>query len=79
MTSGMTSLSRHRPKDARWSALSAWAAVSMGGTRVDFLPRSRCSDRACPAPRTHPVWVLPHTGHVVVDQVVTVKPRCGLS
>jgi transposase len=23
--------------------------------------------------------VLPHTGHVVVDQVVTVKPKCGLS
>jgi hypothetical protein len=31
------------------------------------------------AHRTTLVWVLPHTGHVVVDQVVTVKPKCGLS
>lgn len=54
---GMTSLSRHRPKDARWSALSAPGSGEhgLGGTRVDPLPRSRCSDRACPAPRPHPV------------------------
>ena len=81
MTSGMTSHSRHRPKDARWSALSARAAVSMGLAGLASTP---CRGPGAPtAPVRLPdlilYGVLPHTGHVVVDQVATVKPTCGLS